>query len=274
MDNLKNLTELQIIKMYQKDGDQKLLDYIDNRIKDLHDNNTNPDILTNEQLVLLIQKYDSSIYWSTLYQKTKNSIHYCIRKYAASFYKSEYTNSDDKESTDLFATIRLGWYKAVRTYDITRGGAGFVAYASTIMFQHYIRLTRQQNDKHIGLSVNALYVESVHSTSTEATGNTTKSKMVENVYTDDSVQDTLVYEAKEYMKEKLEELKEFDPITYEVVMLKFYGQLSQVEIVNKLSTPEKKRNKTWVSRQIKKGKQFLKEIITDEDYLNILKDLN
>lgn len=270
MEKLNGLTELQIVKLYTKTNDRKYLDFVDNRIKELHDNNIDPTTLSNEQLTLLCQKYDNDIYWHTLYDKTKNSIHYCIHKYANEFYKAEYSISDNKEDTDLFALIRLGWYKAVRTYDITRGGAGFVAYASTIMFQHYIKLTRQINQKHNGLSVNTIYIESVHSNATNETANaTTKSKMVDAVYTDNDTDDMASYEAQEYMKQKLQLLKKHDQTIYDVVVMHYFKNMTQSQIAQSFN-----RNKTWVARQLKRGKQFLRSRITDDEYLQVMKDLN
>lgn len=161
------------------------------------------------------------------------------------------------------------------TYKIEKGNAGFVAYASTIMYQHYVRLTRKQDKNHIGRSVTTVSIEDVHSNTTNEVSISaiSKIKMRDNVYADNS-SDISKYESREYIKEKLELLKSYDPIVYEVIVLRFYGQLSQLEIVAKMSTPEKKRNKTWVSRQIKKGKKFLKGEIPEEEYKNIIKDLN
>lgn len=272
--DLNSLSELKLAKLYNKTNDGKYLDLIENRVQDLYDNNANPDTLNNEQLVLLIQKYGCDIYWTALYNKTKNSIHYCIHKYASEFYKTEYNNCDDTEQTDLFAIVREGWYKAVQTYDITKGKAGFVAYASTIMYQHYVRMTRKYNATHNGSSVNTISAEGVHSNKTESMSSTSQSKMLDNVYAD-TTQDMLIYEGQDYMKQKLELLKEYDPIVYQVIMLRFYGQLSQLEIVDRMSTEgKKKRNKTWVSRQIKKGKAFLRSKIPEEEYREIIKDLN
>lgn len=270
MKELKSLNELQIAKLYAKTKDQKYLDLIDTRIAELYENNIDPDELTNEQLVLLCQKYGDNKYWDALYSKTKNSIHYCINKYANDFYKAEYATSDDKENTDLFSSIRLGWLKAVETYNIVKGNAGFVAYASTLMYQHYIKLTRQVNQKHNGISVNAMYIESVHSTSVNERENTAfKNKMVDTVYTDSNTNDMAIYEAKEYIKQKLDQLKEYDETMYEVVMLHYFNDMTQVQIAKIY-----KRNKTWVSRKLKRAKQFMKARITDEEFLQIIKDLD
>ena len=90
MRELDNLTELQIVKLYNKTNNQRYLDAIDNRIRYIHNSGMDPNKLSNEQLVLLCQKYDEDKYWTALYNKTKNSIHFCINKYANDFYKDEY----------------------------------------------------------------------------------------------------------------------------------------------------------------------------------------
>ena len=270
MEKLNSLTELQIVKLYNKTNDSKYLDFVDNRIKQLHENNVDPNKLSNEQLTLLCQKYGNDIYWNTLYDKTKNSIHYCIHKYANEFYKLEYSMSDNKEDTDLFALIRLGWFKAVNTYNIVKGNAGFVAYASTLMYQHYIKLTRQINQKHNGISVNTIYIESVHSNSVnEAANATTKSKMIDAVYTDNDTDDMASYEAQEYMQQKLKLLKKYDNTIYEVVIMHYFKNMTQSQIAMAFN-----RNKTWVARQLKRGKQFLRSRITDDEYLQVMRDLN
>ncbi len=270
MEELNSLTELQIVKLYNKTKDQRYLDAIDKRITDIHDSQIEPEFLSNEQLVLLCQKYNEDIYWTALYNKTKNSIHFCINKYANDFYKAEYVNSIDKENTELFSKIRMGWLKAVNTYNIVKGNAGFVAYASTLMYQHYVKLTRQINQKHNGISVNAMYIESAHSNSINEVANTaSKNKMTDAVCQDYEEKDIILFEAKEFVKQKLQLLKEYDELMYDIVVLHYFKGLTQVEIAKKYE-----RNKTWVSRQLRRAKQFMRSRITDDDYLRIIKELD
>ena len=68
MRELDNLTELQIVKLYNKTNNQRYLDEIDNRIKYIHNSGMDPNKLSNEQLVLLCQKYDEDIYWACVPQ--------------------------------------------------------------------------------------------------------------------------------------------------------------------------------------------------------------
>lgn len=274
MKKLNDLSELQIINMYQKNNDQKLLNYIDERIEKLHKSKQNPNKFNNEQLVLLIKKYNDDIYWTELYKKTKNSIHYCIYKYASDFYKKDYTgSSEDKENSEIFSVMRMGWYKAVNTYNIAKGKEGFVAYATTIMFQYYVRYTQRNNNKRLGKSVYYINVESVYAKN-DTEQNTDKNKMIDSVYEDKRKNSIEVIEAKIYLKDKLKLLKEYDPVTYEIVMLYYYERLTQVGIAEKLSTKDKKRTKTWVGRQLKKGRNFLMARIPEEEYKSIIKDLD
>lgn len=270
MEELNSLTELQIVKLYNKTNDSHYLDVIDQRIEKIHDSHIEPDTLSNEQLVLLCQRYNEDIYWTALYNKTKNSIHFCINKYANDFYKTEYVNSEDKENTDLFSVIRLGWYKAVNTYNIVKGNAGFVAYASTLMYQHYIKLTRQVNQKHNGLSVNSMYIESVHSKSANnGVSTAAQVKMIDAINTDYDEKDIAIFEAKDFVKQKLELLKEYDKTMYDIIVLHYFKGITQVQIAKIY-----KRNKTWVSRQLRRARQFMRSRITDDDYLKIIKELD
>ena len=269
MEELNSLTELQIVKLYNKTNDQRYLDAISTRIEKLHESHIDPNNLSNEQLVLLCQKYGDEIYWDALYNKTKNSIHFCINKYANDFYKAEYNVSTDKENTDLFAAIRLGWYKAVNTYSIIKGNAGFIAYASTLMYQHYIKLTRQVNQKHNGVSVNAMYIESVHSKeANDGISTAAQTKVIDAINTDYET-GYAMFDAKEFIKEKLNLLKEYDELMYDIVILHYFKDKTQVEIAKIY-----KRNKTWVSRQLRRAKQFLRARITDDDYLRLIKELD
>ena len=90
MDNkeLNELSELQLAKMYRESQDESLLKIIDDRIKDLYAN-ADPYSLTNEQIILIIHKYQDEYYWGVLYEKTKNSIHSTIHKYANAYHKRE-----------------------------------------------------------------------------------------------------------------------------------------------------------------------------------------
>lgn len=270
MEKLNGLTELQIIKLYSETNDEKYLNFVNTRIDSLHESNIDPKTLSNEQLALLCQKYGDEIYWSTLYNKTKNSIHYCIHKYANDFHKAEYMASSNREDTDLFSTIRLGWFKAVNTYNIVKGSAGFVAYATILMYQHYVKLTRQMNQQRNGSSINAIYIESVHSSSVnDETNSTTKSKMIDNIYADTDTNDMDNYEAKEFIKQKLALLKEHDKVMHDVLVMHYFKNMTQVQIAQAFN-----RNKTWVARQLRRGRQFLRARIPDEEFLQVMRDLN
>ena len=269
MEKLQQLSELQLAKLYNKTNDKEYINHIDERIAELYENQTDPNMLSNEQLVLICQKYDDDIYWDALYKKTKNSIHYCIYKYANEYYKMEYTFSDDKESTELFSIIRLGWLRAVETYSIVKGNAGFIPYASIIMYQHYAKMARQYNQDHSGLSVNTIFVEDVHTKKIgEAENRIFKNKMVDNVLTGDSREYTNIFEAEDFVRELLEDLKEHDEDMYTVVEMYYFQDLTQARISEILG-----KNKTWVSRQLRNAKRYLRDGISQEEYLQILNDL-
>ena len=56
---------------------------------------------------------------------------------------------------------------------------------------------------------------------------------------------------------------------YDIVILHYFKDKTQVEIAKIY-----KRNKTWVSRQLRRAKQFMKSRITDDDYLRLIKELD
>lgn len=270
MEKLNGLTELQIMKMYDETNDEKYLNFVNTRIDKLHEDSVDPKSMSNEQLALLCQKYGDDIYWEALYNKTKNSIHYCIHKYANDFHKAEYMASSNREDTDLFSNIRLGWYKAVNTYNIVKGRAGFVAYATILMYQHYIKLTRQINPDHVGSSVTAIFIESVcSSTVNDEVNSTTKSKMVDNIYADNNTNDMDDYEAREFVKQKLALLKRHDEAMHDVLVMHYFRNMTQVQIAQAFN-----RNKTWVARQLRRGRQFLRARIPDDEFLQVMRDLN
>ena len=101
------------------------------------------------------------------------------------------------------------------------------------------------------------------------TSSASKSKVTDAVCQDYEEKDIVLFEAKEFVKQKLQLLKEYDELAYDIVMMHYFKDLTQVEIAKKY-----KRNKTWVSRQLKRAKQFMRSRITNDDYLKIIKELN
>ena len=259
---LNELTELQLAKMYRESQDENVLTIINERIKDLYEN-ADPYNLTNEQLVLIIHTYNDDYYWGVLYEKTKNSIHSTIHKYANAYHKREYLEADnnEREFTDLFSEIRMGWIRAVNTYDlINKATAEFIPYACTLMYQAYIKHTKKFDEDHEGKSVRASSTEDAYST-TSNDADTHNAKMIENIYEDkNSLREIEQLEIHELLKQKLDLLKAYDKDMYDILYLNFFGGFSQVQLADKYGT-----NQVWISRQIKKGKRFLYNSMTRDE---------
>ena len=101
---LNELTELQLAKMYRESQDENVLTIINERIKDLYEN-ADPYSLTNEQLVLIIHTYNDDYYWGVLYEKTKNSIHSTIHKYA-----NGQIGADEESDASLSRRLKIERY--------------------------------------------------------------------------------------------------------------------------------------------------------------------
>lgn len=259
---LNELTELQLAKMYRESQDENFLNIINERIKDLYEN-ADPYSLTNEQIILIIHKYNDDYYWGVLYEKTKNSIHSTIHKYANKYHKREYIEAEnnEREYTDLFSEIRMGWIRAVNTYDlVNKATAEFIPYACTLMYQAYIKYTKKFDEDHEGKSVRASSTEDAYST-TSNDSDLANAKMIENIYEDkNSLRDIERLEIQELLMQKLELLKAHDEDMYNILYLNYFEGYSQIQIAQKYGT-----NQVWISRQIQKSKKFLFNSMTKDE---------
>lgn len=255
-EKLTDLTELQLAKLYRETQDENILNIINERIKDLYEN-ADPNNLTNEQIILIIHKYNDDYYWSVLYEKTKNSIHSTIHKYANKYHKKEYIEADnnEREFTDIFSEIRMGWIRAVNTYDlINKATAEFIPYACTLMYQAYIKYTRKFDENHESKSVRAASIEDAYSkTNNDQRNESSSNKMIDNIYIDkNSLREVEQLEIEELLAQKLQLLKEYNEDMYNIIYLNYFKGYSQIQIAKKYGT-----NQVWISRQIQKGKRFL-----------------
>lgn len=223
--------------------------------------------LTNEELVVLIQEAEKdsdcnelqkNLYWEALYEKTKNTIYQTFHKNVNAEHK--------KDMEDIITILKTGWVKAVFKYDITKDNTKscFVPFAQHIMCQEYINsfAKRMTKDK-MGKSVRETLISNVNVSKALIEENTENAKngCMNNIIIDKHSNDLYNHiELKDLMDQKLNILKTYYPRSYEMIIENIYKERTQNDIANEYNIKQ-----TSVSRHIKKGKTFLKQIITEDE---------
>ena len=82
--------------------------------------------LTNEELAKKIQETDGPEYWQEMERRTKKVYSYALREYVHPYYK-------ETMREDILSILKLGWVKAVKTYNEEKATADFIAYCSFLM---------------------------------------------------------------------------------------------------------------------------------------------
>lgn len=223
--------------------------------------------MSNEELVLLIQEslknncdeMQKNLYWETLYKKTERSIYNIYNRDV----KEEYRTAEMKD--DIITILKTGWVRAVLKYDISKDNTKscFVSFAQIVMYQEYINnFAKKITSKKIGKSVRATLINNIRVTKA-AIDNTEKSKSrcADNVAFDKHSEESYdLIEVKDLMNQKLNLLKRYHPKSYEMIIENIYNERTQSDIANEYNIKQ-----ASVARHIKKGKSFLKNIITEEE---------
>lgn len=102
--------------------------------------------LTNEELVKLIQETDKQKYWHELDMRTKKLYSYILRDKIHPYYK-------ENMREDIISILKIGWIKAVKTYNESKATAEFIPYCSFLMEQNYKMFIRRITPERIGSSV-------------------------------------------------------------------------------------------------------------------------
>lgn len=205
----------------------------------------NIELLTNEEVVKLVQLTDETIYWKEIERRTKKTYSYVLREYVHSYYK-------ETMREDIMSILKIGWVKAVKTYNEDKATADFIAYCTFIMHQNYVMFARRIDDRKIGNSVRDEVMSNVLVDGYDNTEKMTQG-CVENIMKYEC-EDYENIETKAYIKDMLERLKEYDQMQYYVVKKHCLEGMTQKDLGVVLNMSQ-----SAISRYIRKGLKFLKK---------------
>lgn len=208
------------------------------------------DALTNEELVKCVQLTDKDYYWKEIEKRTQKVYSYALREYVHAYYK-------ETMREDILSILKLGWVKAVKTYNEEKATADFIAYCTFIMQQNYIMFARRINEHKIGTSVRDEVMSSVTVDGYDNTDKMTQGCM-ENIMKYE-VEDFEQIEIKDFIRDMLERLKAHDDLQYLIIKKHCIEGITQKELGETL-----KMSQSAISRNIKKGLQFLRKEIQYE----------
>lgn len=203
------------------------------------------DTLTNEELAKRIQETDNPEYWSEMERRTKKIYSFALREYVHPYYK-------ETMREDILSILKLGWVKAVKTYNEEKATADFIAYCSFLMQQNYVMFARRINEHKIGTSVRDEVMSSVTVDGYDNTDKMTQGCM-ENIMKYE-VQDYEDIETKDFIRDMLERLREHDTLQYTIIKRHCIDGVTQKKLGEQL-----KMSQSAISRNIKKGLAFLKK---------------
>lgn len=201
--------------------------------------------LTNEELAKKIQETDGPEYWQEMERRTKKVYSYALREYVHPYYK-------ETMREDILSILKLGWVKAVKTYNEEKATADFIAYCSFLMQQNYVMFARRINEHKVGTSVRDEVMSSVTVDGYDNTDKMTQGCM-ENIMKYE-VQDYEDIETKDFIRDMLERLKEYDLLQYTIIKKHCIDGVTQKKLGEQL-----KMSQSAISRNIKKGLAFLKK---------------
>lgn len=201
--------------------------------------------LTNEELAKRIQETDGPEYWSEMERRTKKIYSYALREYVHPYYK-------ETMREDILSILKLGWVKAVKTYNEEKATADFIAYCSFLMQQNYVMFARRINEHKIGTSVRDEVMSSVTVDGYDNTDKMTQGCM-ENIMRYE-VQDYEDIETKDFIRDMLERLRDYDMLQYTIIKKHCIDGVTQKKLGEQL-----KMSQSAISRNIKKGLAFLKK---------------
>ena len=206
--------------------------------------------LTNEELVKYIQLTNEERYWKEIEKRTQKVYSYALREYVHAYYK-------ETMREDIISILKLGWVKAVKTYNEEKATADFIAYCTFIMQQNYIMFARRINEHKMGTSVRDEVMSSVVVDGHDNTDKMTHGCM--EIIMKYEVEDFEQIGTKDFVRDMLERLKEHDKLQYLIIKKHCIEGITQKELGKKL-----KMSQSAISRNIKKGLQFLKKEMQHE----------
>lgn len=203
------------------------------------------DALTNEELVKRIQETDEPLYWKEMERRTKKVYSFALREYVHPYYK-------ETMREDVLSILKLGWVKAIKTYNEEKATADFIAYCSFLMQQNYVMFARRINEHKVGTSVRDEVMSSVTVDGYDNTDKMTQGCM-ENIMKYE-VEDYEDIERRDFIRDMLERLQEHDELQYIIIKRHCIDGVTQKKLGEQL-----KMSQSAISRNIKKGLAFLKK---------------
>lgn len=203
------------------------------------------DALTNEEIVKRIQETDEPLYWKEMERRTKKVYSFALREYVHPYYK-------ETMREDVLSILKLGWVKAIKTYNEEKATADFIAYCSFLMQQNYVMFARRINEHKVGTSVRDEVMSSVTVDGYDNTDKMTQGCM-ENIMKYE-VEDYEDIERRDFIRDMLERLQEHDELQYIIIKRHCIDGVTQKKLGEQL-----KMSQSAISRNIKKGLAFLKK---------------
>lgn len=210
---------------------------------------------TNEEIVKLIQETDNAHYWDELNKRTEELYSAVLRDKVHPYYR-------ENMKEDILSVLKIGWIKAVKSYDEKRATAEFIPYCSFLMEQNYKMFARRINENKIGNSVRDEIMSCV-----TADGYSENEKMSQgciDIIMKYDCEDYDHIESSDFVKDMLERLKVHDKIQYIIIKKHCIEGMTQKDLGIMLNMSQ-----SAISRHIKKGMKFLqKEIQFEEVIIN------
>ena len=208
---------------------------------------------TNEEIVKLIQKTDDAHYWDELNKRTEELYSAVLRDKVHPYYRE---NMKD----DILSVLKIGWIKAVKSYDEERATAEFIPYCSFLMEQNYKMFARRINENKIGNSVRDEIMSCV-----TADGYSDNEKMSQgciDIIMKYDCEDYDHIESSDFVEDMLERLKIHDRIQYIIIKKHCIEGMTQKDLGIMLNMSQ-----SAISRHIKKGMKFLQKEIQFEELI-------
>ena len=176
-----------------------------------------------------------------------------MKKYVNNYYKQNM-----KE--DIMTVLKMGWVKAVNTYNEEKATAEFIPYCSFLMQQQYQMFARRINEEKVGNSVRDEILSCV-----TADGYTDNDKMSQGCIDIIMKYDCEEYgeiENKDFVTDMLQRLKLHDETQYIIIKKHCVEGITQKELGQMLNMSQ-----SAISRNIKKGILFLKKELEFEELM-------
>ena len=206
---------------------------------------------TNEELVVMIQETNDARLWDELDKRTEKLYSWVMNKKVHPYYK-------ENMKEDIMSILKVGWVKAVNTFNIKKATAGFVPYCSFIMTQNYVMFARKITKDKIGNSVRDENLSAVLIDGHEEDERTIHGCV--DIILQSECEGYNIVESDDYVERLLDKLKDHNKIQYIAVKEHYIEGTTQKELGLMLELSQ-----SYISRNIKKGISFLKKEIMNNN---------